>query len=892
VWASLDGGLINSGGATATPEVQTNEPAAVVDVMKRYEVTVNGTNGCINKDTVEVTFEINCGPRVTLIGSTICAGETGTLTATSNAGDGNYTYEYFKGAIGPVWNTGAGSPDVQNDAPLTTTTYTVIVTDGKGDKDTTTAVITVNPLPVLVNQADTFCEDTQGSGTAAGKDLTIHEAAINGSPGMTYAWFSDPTLSSSVPNPSNVSVSDGQIFYVLVTNTATGCVDTAMVTYTVNSLPIPNAGLDTAICITETVPLAVTGGSSGATYLWDTATDLDNSTSATPIFTGNTAGVFTKTVTITDVNGCVNSDQVVITVNALPVVGAGLDQKICEGGQVTLTGSGATSYIWDNGVTDGVSFMPPSNPPPSLSTVTNYTVTGTDVNGCVNTDVVTVTVNALPTPNAGDDQFICLNSSATITAISGGLGPMKWSWDNGLPAINGPHTVSPALGTTDYVVTVTDVNGCVASDTVSVTVNPNPTVGAGKDTTICVGSSVVLNASGADNYSWKDLSTGMPVPGGQNITVQPNISTCYEVTGTDAVGCANKDVVCVTVEQPPVINFTVGNVCQGETTSIKNTTTGAVTYSWDLGDGSSSNVFEPQHVYADSGIYNITLTATSNAGCVSTLTQPTKVKYVPVVNFDGIQRVGCPPVNAIFTNKTAFMNPSFTYLWDFGDGTFSKLGDTTINHTYTITGSYTVKLTVSVEGCSNTKERKNYVTVHPVPDAQFTADPSIVDIYNPTINFTDLSIGADKWFWNFGDSIEGYEQHPVHIYTDTGSFTVWLRVENQFGCEDSTQKKVRVKDVYTFFAPNSFTPDGDGINDVFLPQGHAIDMNEYTLYIFDRWGELIFETNDYYEGWDGTLNGTPVQIDTYVWKVDLQDLFGANHKYIGHKYIGRVSVIR
>ncbi|MCO6501049.1 MAG: PKD domain-containing protein, partial [Vicingus serpentipes] len=341
------------------------------------------------------------------------------------------------------------------------------------------------------------------------------------------------------------------------------------------------------------------------------------------------------------------------------------------------------------------------------------------------------------------------------------------------------------------------------------------------------------------------------------------------------------------VKLAPVIGFNVSDVCHGPTSSFNNTTTGVASYSWTFGDGISANVFSPQHVYTDIGTYTVTLTATSTAGCVSTITDSTKVKYVPVVDFDGINLRGCPPVNAIFTNRTDWMDPSYTYSWDFGDGTTSKLKDTLIYHTYTITGSYTVKLTVTSNGCSNSMERISYVTVHPVPNAHFTADPSMVDIYNPLINFTDLSIGADRWFWEFGDSTGANEQHPAHRYADTGTFMVWLYVENQFGCKDSAAKPVVVKDVYTFYAPNSFTPDGDGINDVFLPQGHAIDEDEYTLYIFDRWGELIHETHDYYEGWNGTYKGTPVQIDTYVWKVDLQDIFGVNHKYIG-----RVSVVR
>ena len=884
-WVSLDGGLINSGVTTATPEVQTNEPGALVDIIKRYEVTVNGPNGCINKDTVEVTFEINCGPRVTLIGSRICAGETGTLTATSSAGDGNYTYEYFNGPIGgSVWNTGAGTPDVQNDTPTTTTTYTVIVTDGNGDKDTTTADIIVNPLPVLVNQTETFCEDTQGAGTASGKNLTIHEPAINGIPGMTYSWFSDPTLSTSVPDPTNVTVSNGQIFYVLVTNTATGCVDTATVTYTVNPLPVPAAGIDTAICITQTVPLAVTGGSPGATYLWDSSIDLDDPSSATPMFTGNTAGSFTKTVTITDVNGCINSDDVVITVNDLPVVDAGPNQAICEGGQVTLSGTGATSYVWDNGITDGVAFIPPANNPPS--TVTNYTVTGTDGNGCSNNDVVTVTVNALPTPNAGSDQTICLNTSTTITAISSGTGPFNFSWDNGLPNGAGPHTVSPSLGTSDYIVTVTDPNGCIASDTVSITVNPTPTVGANDDTTICIGGLATLNASGAVSYSWKDLSTGVVISNGQNVVVQPTNTTCYEVTGTDAAGCSNTDVVCVNVEQKPIPGFLASPVCDGQPTTFSNTTTGAVSYLWTFGDGSTSNVPSPQHVYNGEGSYTVKLLTISAAGCLDSITQTVDVHYQPTAMFIGDKLNSCPPLTTNFTNQSDSINSNFTYLWDFGDGSISR--DTMPSHVYTNTGVYTVSLTVTTpQGCKATYTRPDYIEVYPVPIADFTADPNITDVYNPLISFTDLTIGADAWNWNFGDSATAMEQHPVHTYRDTGTFNIWLYTENIYGCKDSISKKILIRDVYTFFAPNSFTPDGDGVNDVFLPQGHAIDYDQYTLYIFDRWGELIYETDDYFKGWDGTINGIAVQIDTYVWKVNLRDIYG-----VGHDYIGRVSIVK
>ena len=688
--------------------------------------------------------------------------------------------------------------------------------------------------------------------------------------------------SSPIATPTNVTVSDTQVFYVLVTDNVTGCIDTATVTYTVNPLPIPDAGVDQAICIGDNATVTATStGAAPITYTWD---QNPPGTGAGP-HTLSPAATTTYTVTATDNNGCVNTDVMTITVNPLPVPDAGVDQTICVGDNATITatstGANPIGYTWDNG-------LPATAGPHNVSPVatTTYTVTATDNNGCVNTDVVTVTVNPLPTPNAGVNQNICLNDNATITAISGGTGPFNFVWDNGLPATNGPHTVSPVVGTTTYIVTVTDANGCVNSDSVDITVNPIPTIVASNDTTICEGGSVNLSVTGASTYVWRNLTTGVDFSTSANPVEQPITNTCYEVTGTDGNGCQNTDQICVTVEQAPVTNFTVNEVCNGETTFFTNLTTGAATYNWTFGDGNGSNVFGPQHIYTDTGSYTVNLTATSAAGCASSFSATARVNFTPSALFTGDILAGCPSFNTAFTNLTNPIDPTYDYLWEFGDGAISR--DTMPTHNYSVTGTYTVRLTVTTPGqCSDTYTIPNYITVHPVPEAHFTAEPSMVDIYEPTINFTDLSIGADLWSWNFGDSTTSNDQHPLHVYTDTGTFTVWLWVENQFGCTDSTSKPVVVKDVYTFFAPNAFTPDGDGLNDVFLPQGHAIDLNEYNLMIFDRWGELLFETNDYFEGWNGIYEGLPVQVDTYVWKVTLQDIYGA-----GHKYTGRVSIVK
>ena len=182
----------------------------------------------------------------------------------------------------------------------------------------------------------------------------------------------------------------------------------------------------------------------------------------------------------------------------MPSVSAGSDQTICDGSSVTLSGSGAVSYTWDNGVTDGVVFTP------SLGTVT-YTVTGTDANSCVNTDQVDVTVNALPSVSAGSDQTICDGSSVTLS----GSGAVSYTWDNG---VTDGVAFSPSVGTVTYTVTGTDANSCVNTDQVDVTVNVLPSVSAGSDQTICDGSSVTLSGSqsselhmGQWSYRWSSI---------------------------------------------------------------------------------------------------------------------------------------------------------------------------------------------------------------------------------------------------------------------------------------------------------------------------------------------------------------------------------------------------
>jgi hypothetical protein len=216
------------------------------------------------------------------------------------------------------------------------------------------------------------------------------------------------------------------------------------------------------------------------------------------------------------------------TVNSLPTVNAGIDQTICAGTSVTLSGTGANTYSWNNGVSNGNVFTP-------ISTTT-YTLTGTNTTtGCTSTDQVVVTVNALPQINGGPDQELCQGQSTTLF----GSGADTYSWNNGIN--NGVGFLPTA--TQEYVVVGTNTtNGCTNSDTVAVTVNSLPNVSAGSDLTICKGDTVILTGNGAINYSWNNN-----VIDGQEFV--PASTQTYQVTGTDNNNCSNSDSVTITVNE-------------------------------------------------------------------------------------------------------------------------------------------------------------------------------------------------------------------------------------------------------------------------------------------------------------------------------------------------------
>ena len=297
---------------------------------------------------------------------------------------------------------------------------------------------------------------------------------------------------------------------------------------------------DSTFCQGSTVTFTDLSSGTPTSWAWDFG-DGTNSVLPDPTHTYTTVGTYDVSLTVTNSTGSESETKTgFITVNALPTINAGADQAVCNGDTVTLNGTGATTYIWDNGVTDGIAFTP--------SATSTYTVTGTDANNCTATDQVDITVNNLPTVSAGTDLAVCQGSSVILNAS----GAITYSWNNGV--LNGVDFIPTS--TAIYTVIGTGNNGCTATDSLDITVNALPTVVAGPGQTVCEGSSVVLNASGATTFSWDNSVAN-------GITFIPSSTRTYTVTGTDVNGCVNTSTVDITVNSKHYITSIVG-LCVGD----------------------------------------------------------------------------------------------------------------------------------------------------------------------------------------------------------------------------------------------------------------------------------------------------------------------------------------
>lgn len=329
------------------------------------------------------------------------------------------------------------------------------------------------------------------------------------------------------------------------------------------------------------------------------------------------------------------------------------------------------------------------------------------------------------------------------------------------------------------------------------------------------------------------------------------------------------------------------SVCDGDTTSV-NASGDPATYTWTPIGVTNGIPFTP---IGDTLTYIVT--ATNVEGCISTDSLEIVVHTLPVISFSTSDLVGCTPFETEFTITSD--KDLISIDWFFGDGGTMIGSTTTVSHVYLYGGLYDVRATVvDVFGCINTIEYVNYITVENQPEARFTMNPPSVFTNNTEVRFTNNSLFASEYIWNFGDgSVETNVTNPTHFFPeDVGDvfYPVELKAFNHLGCVDSVTIFVNVKGIILFYIPNTFTPDGDQFNETFQPVFESgFDPFDFHMVIYNRWGEIVFETYNATIGWNGVYGNTGlVQDGVYVWQIHFKELH-TDKRYIHN---GHVTVLK
>ena len=984
--AAPGGGNWSGTGITNTTAGTFNPATAGVGT---HTITYANVGACAGSNTTNIV--VNPSPTVVdPLDQTLCA-NTNTTAVNFSGPVAGTTYNWTNNtpsiglAASGTGNIPAFSAINAGTTPVVAT-VTVTPTAGGCTGPVQTFTYTVNPIPTVVDPVDqSLCA---GSTTTA----VNFSGAI---PGTTYNWTNNTTSiglaasgSGNIPAFTAVNGSGAPVVATItVTPTINGCSGTPQ-TFTITVNPLPTFALaftDPTICNGSDGTVTISGLVASTNYnITYTGTGIVGPApmmsdgAGNIVITGLTAGTYSNFTVSLGVCTTVSPTSITLTNPNPPIVGAGVDQTICQGTSVTLTANNPDGAIisWDNGVTDGVAFVP------AVGSIT-YTATA-DLAGCISTDQVVITVNAVPTVIDPVDQGLCVNTNTQAVNFTGAIPGTVYDWTNtapsiGLPALgSGNIAAFSALnaGATPVVATITvtpTINGCVGTpESFTITVNPlpvynlaftdpttcsgvdgtitisglnastnyevtytgvgvvgpntlasdgagnivinglaagnytnfivtltgcsatdnsvltlvdpiPPVVNAGVDQTVCEGTATTLTASNPDGAS---ISWSNGVVDGVAFN-QPAGTINYTVTATLS-GCVTTDNVNITVNALPTINAGLDQTaCEGTMITLSGAGAGVGgAYAWDnaINNGTPFN----QAV----GTTTYTVTGTDANGCISTDLVNVTINALPVVSFNGDLLTGCAPLTVNFTNSST---PSGNNCqWTFGDGT-GTTGCSGASYTYNTAGNYNVGLTVTtLEGCTSSVNYASYISVINQPVAAFTYTPNNapITIDNTMVQFENESLFATDYTWDFGDGTGATVTSPNHFFPVIGNqmYTITLTATNSLGCSDVAEATITIEDQVLFFVPNAFTPDGNDINNIFLPVfTSGFDVYDYHFTMFDRWGEVLFESYNAASGWNGTYGSQGLVEDgVYIWQIE----FGETMSDKRHTYRGHVTVLK
>ncbi len=785
--------------------------------------------------------------------------------------------------------------------------YFVTVTDDNGCTFVTSDTVRQIPRPnVNAGPTASFCEGEGGA--------LIFANGTGASNPYYYSWWCITTNTfcgiDSINDDDPIVNPDTSTWYYVFVTDQNGCrSDTDSVFVVVLPKPIVDAGADQIIC-GDSAPCVllnpiITGAPGPFTYHWSPGLTLNDSTIMNPCARPDTTSIYTLQVQAG--NGCwsqlTTTDTlatVTVFVPPIPIAEAGPDRELCFGDSTMLQGYGTGAgpvYTFEWTPSQGLSDTAIPNPLAFPPLTTDFTLVVWS-NGCPSyADTVTVNVHTIPTVEAGWDREICLGDTALMDALASGDSTATYTFNWSPPiGIVGPTQIedahaSPDSSTTYYVVATSNWGCESAPDSMTVYVKPTPFADAGPNLTICGADSIALQGSyyytttdTAPNasqvyFSWipadsmSDSTLAGPI-------VWPGQSTVFHLQVRYNT-CVTEDSMILTIipQMIAVYEADTNVICDRDSIQLHSSGgLGGATFTWSPPDGlSDPNTANPMASPDTTTTYHIVI---SEGGCSDEGEITIEVLPNPSAEYLSSLAEGCPPhiMNFIQTADDAI-----NYIWNFGDGTPVSNEDFP-THIYTTPGVYPVTLiTEAIGGCADTAQSVT-VTVYDTARVDFSSDPTFpVEMFfpNTSVNFLNLTLGGSDYTWAFGDGIVVNDLNPSHTYTQPGEYFVTLTAANTLGCVSHITKGPYIVSLTDLFIPNVFSPNGDGINDLYLV--NYTGSQPFTLTITDRWGVKVYLGNNKTVGWDGkNAAGDTVADGVYYYNVK-----------IGEKaYSGPVTLMR
>lgn len=824
-----------------------------------YNVVVRDSNNCIVGST-QTIIEPSIVVFVPIASNTTCNQNNGVIDFTAVSG-GTPTYNFsIDGGVNFVTGT---SFTGLNDG-----LYSLVVEDANGCPYTASITINDESSPVITSVLTTditcnaLCNGSVTGIASGGTGTLVYDI---GGTGQATGNFASLCAGS----------------YLLTVTDANGCIDTN--TFEITEPPVLTM-MSTPLNLTcfnnftGQISIIANGGTPGYLYSFDNGASFSSSSVQTNLAAG------TYNLVVEDVNGCsVNFVQIVTQPTEVVITSQSQIEPSCYGfcdGEVTVNVTGGTvagsyTYNWAGGIA-GLT----QNTASGLCSGT-YDVIVEDDNGCpvstsfTLTDPLPYVIDAVTTVDA-----LCFNDcNGTLTVVS--PAGVQFSIDGGATFQASPVFTGLCDGV--YTIQSTNANGCIAN-TIGIVSEPTPvTLVSTPDSVYCAGSNLPLFAfafGGTPGYTYT-WSNGFV---GQTQDVNPVGIVTFTVVATDANGCiSNTDSTTYTPFNPYTATIASDFIitCPGEPVTLTTTLVDGYPYYeylWNTGDTTSSIVITNDAPNTYEVIVN------DQCQVYDTLSIFIDTYVLPNLNFSVNNASGCVPMQVSLQNTTPAGEIGTDCIWTFSNGV-TLTGCDSASALFAVPGCYDVSLTMtSLDGCVSTFSQNDVFCVHPNPLADFTYNPVNPTILNNEVNFFSTSLLAETYSWNFADLGTSSNQNPSFTFqvVDTGAYEVCLHVVSEFGCVDDTCKLIVIGEDFAVYVPNAFTPDGDGVNDLFFPVLSGTLPQDFRFMVFNRWGELIFDADVPRGGWDGTHKNMQCKEDVYVWKLRVKDNASINHDYVGH----------